>query len=471
MKNFSILILVYLSVLACQNKTDNALANKLLKKHSMGNEIKVFRFHSVAKSEYGPQSYDHAHPKPSTREAEFYLDQSERSYYAEVKRYNFPGTFFFWTKEFQKNQHSYRYDVNGVLYGKRVVQRDSGAYGRAIKQAEEMLSFKQIGQLYAAKDFAVLAMDPSQSSIELKVRANSDTLVLNFETETKQLLSTHNLSKNTKYFFKDYVREGPFYYASEIKFVDFDGFEETTHVAEVGKLDVLDSEKLVLPKDHGAIFEDLDLDIELEKLSANLFVISNVDYDRYVAFKIEKGSIMVLGAPGGAQVSNEIIELIETKFPNFPIEYVYITHPHSDHMRGLSAYAKKGVKILADPYTKSAIEAFTPFAKDLEHFVFHPIENETVLNGVKFYFPTNSHSKSQSFAYFIEEEVIYEGDFLEVPLDNTIPTYMSEVERQFVTFLKNENLQYNRIIGHHRNGNIQPEIVEAYYQNNLQEGP
>ena len=51
-------------------------------------------------------------------------------------------------------------------------------------------------------------------------------------------------------------------------------------------------------------------------------------------------------------------------------------------------------------------------------------------------------------------------------LDNAIASYMSAVEKEFVEFVNDEKLAIKRIVGHHRNGNISPEVMHRYDQEN-----
>ncbi|WP_448564633.1 hypothetical protein [Thalassotalea ganghwensis] len=79
----------------------------------------------------------------------------------------------------------------------------------------------------------------------------------------------------------------------------------------------------------------------------------------------------------------------------------------------------------------------------------------------------SSHTKEQSLAYFEKSQIIYEGDFLEVPRDNTITRHMAQVEKEFIEFIRSEDLAIKRIIGHHRNNNISPKVMNAFYQANI----
>lgn len=176
--------------------------------------------------------------------------------------------------------------------------------------------------------------------------------------------------------------------------------------------------------------------------------------------------IMVFGAPISDKLSEEAIALINKQFPDTPIASVYVTHPHSDHIGGLTAYAKRGIPILTDAYSAEAIGAYPKFQQDIERFKFQPINHKDVVGGVEFHVLENSHAKGQSFAYFPEAGILYEGDFLEIPYDNSTASHMPEVSKEFIEYVNGEKLLINRIVGHHRNNNISAETMNALYDAN-----
>ena len=153
-------------------------------------------------------------------------------------------------------------------------------------------------------------------------------------------------------------------------------------------------------------------------------------------------------------------------FPEKRITSVYVTHPYSDHIAGLATFTKIGAVILADAYSIEAIRAYPRFKKDLATFKFQTIENDDLIEGVRFYVLENSRAKRQSFAYFEDKGIIYQSDFLEVPFDNTIPQILPSYSKTFIDFVRSKQLKVDRIVGHHRNNNISLNIMNKLYDSN-----
>ena len=94
------------------------------------------------------------------------------------------------------------------------------------------------------------------------------------------------------------------------------------------------------------------------------------------------------------------------------------------------------------------------------------LANEQVIDGVRFYVLENTRSKRQSFAFFEQDGIIFQTDFLEVAFDNTIAKILPSYSKRFIEFVRSEQLKVNRIVGFHRNNNILPEVVNQSYQAN-----
>jgi hypothetical protein len=154
------------------------------------------------------------------------------------------------------------------------------------------------------------------------------------------------------------------------------------------------------------------------------------------------------------------------QFPQKKITSVYVTHPYSDHIAGLTAYAKLGAEIRADAYSIEAIKAYPRFKEDLETFKFQMIANDELIDGVRFYVLENFRAKRQSFAYFESSGIIYQSDFLEVAFDNTIPNILPSYTKTFIDFIRRKQLKIERIVGHHRNNDISIDVINKLYDSN-----
>lgn len=126
-------------------------------------------------------------------------------------------------------------------------------------------------------------------------------------------------------------------------------------------------------------------------------------------------------------------------------------------------YAKKGIVVRADAYSVEAIKAYPDFSNDIAMFKFETIEHNEMVDGVRFYVLENTHAKRESFAYFKASGIIYQADLLEVAFDNTMAKVIPNTTKTFIDFVRSKQLNFNRIVGHHRNNNITLKVMNKAY--------
>ncbi|MEW6992056.1 MBL fold metallo-hydrolase [Colwelliaceae bacterium 6441] len=467
----SFISILFITTVKAQTITTESFIERL--KHHY-KPINMMTHYSVTYKSTGKsptQSYDYSHPDKTYRREIIDVDMSKKQYFSHLTRGGFPGGFVFNTKEFQTDNKRYRYDVNGVLWGKQVSELNT-KFGYQLRvndvtEAVDILAVKEMLNESTNKTKLTSKFDVMSNRVTIEKNSTlQGKLTYTFQVNPIRLLSHYNEKNGQKFSYSNPVHYNGIEYASKV-LMEEAHFSSEILIENVVAINKIDAMKLMIPKGYGPIVNDQQLDLTTEMIGKDLYLISHVS-DRYIAFKVDDSGIMVFGAPLSEKWSEKVIAHINKQFPNKKIESVYITHPHSDHIGGLAAYAKKGITILADPYSVEAIKAFPGFAKSIDSFTFRPFMHKEVINDVRFYIPDNAHAKGQSFAYFEDSKIIYEGDLLEIPFDNTIATYMSLVEKQFVEFVRAEQLIIKRIIGHHRNGNISPEVMNAYYQKNTQ---
>jgi hypothetical protein len=280
-----------------------------------------------------------------------------------------------------------------------------------------------------------------------------------------RLLSLNNKSMRRIYFYDDYQTTNGITFARSI--VQYTNGDMTpTFIKRIASLDVIekiDPAKLAIPQGYGPIISERDRTLVSSEIAKNLYLVTDSSAWRNSLFKVNGDEIMVFGAPISPELAEQTIELIYGQFPSKKITSVYVTHPHSDHIAGLPAYAKRGIVIRADAYSIDAINAYPPFANDIATFKFQTIEHDQLMDGVRFYVLENAHSKRQSFAYFKDSGIIYQADFLDVAFDNTIAKELPSYTKTFIDFVRSKQLKLRRIVGHHRNNNISIEVMNKTY--------
>jgi len=389
----------------------------------------------------------------------------EKKHYFENVIHNYSGGRKLDEIHFHNDTDSFRYAKNGLPYGKRLKSQDMDDYE----------GFKNL--IMVNVDFFAIRPLLEESNIEAAIKLHHDktsgrtTLIHTsaddhvveyvFGDSPLRLLSLNNKSMRRIYFYDDYKTNNGLTFARSI--VQYTNGDMTPtfikHIASLDIIEEIEPVKLNIPKGYGPIIPKRDRTLHSSNIAPDLYLVTDSSAWRNSLFKVTGDEIMVFGAPISADLARKTIKLITDQHPKKKITSVYVTHPHGDHIAGLSAYAKRGISILADAYTIEATRAYPPFAADIAKFKFQTIKHKQMIDGVQFYVLENSHSKKQSFVHFKHSGIIYQADFLEVAFDNTTAKEIPNYTKTFIDFIKNEQLKINRIVGHHNNNNIPVEVV------------
>ena len=449
---FSVCLVISLILSACQPSKNST--RQPLQDQSQNVDIEPFTVAYTRKGVNAYQSYDYQSPDTLIRKYEVSFSLSPQQFHSQIRSY-FPGGFVFEQYEIQPDTSSsaIAWDGNGIILGKRYVNTGKKRFQEVNKQLKSILTFLQLADL---NDNDIISS--TEQHVMAETYIDSDTTIYTFEKGTMKLLTVENSLKNEEWVYQEYKEPYPHSYASKVTY-KINGKERFTYQIEsVSPLIEIPRNKMELPKGYGPELKNND-EVEIKKLSTRLYLINNVAGDRNVLFLNTGKSVIVFGAPINDKWSKKAMEVIQAELPDTPITHVYVTHPHSDHIGGLAAYASSGTTILSDHYSIEAIKHYPRFQSVISDFKFQSI-NDITLEDVTFYEVNNDHSKGQSFAYFEKEDVIYLGDFLEIPQDNTIPEHISNTAWQFIDFVIAKEIPVSRMVGHHRNDSITMDIID-----------
>lgn len=417
------------------------------------------------------QSYDFRNPTPIVKSRTTDLDFTNRYYY-EDDISTWPGGFVFHYRDFQNAKQSLQYDVNGVVNGKRVREFDLNNFDVIKKRTDNLIDFLAVRNFlknHSMTDKFSVVFDAMNASVTLKYLGKKQAKQYVFSTMPIRLLSVVDTENQKTWHYTKHMSSEGLSFATQIQLNDMKGRDKLYTIKYIKPINMIAKSKLMTPMNYGPVIPHKTPDnsaLKSQNIAPNIYLVTNALASRNILFKVIGNNITVFGAPLRDSFSNEVIAVIKKQFPMKKIDQVYVSHAHHDHIGGLRAYAKLGATILADAYTIEAIKHYKRFSDSIKDFTFTPIKHKQLVDGVRFYVPKNSHSKGQSFVHFEHEQLIYEGDFLEIPFDNTIATNMSDVEKTFIEFVRKENIMFKRIVGHHRNNNISPMVMNAYYSKN-----
>jgi glyoxylase-like metal-dependent hydrolase (beta-lactamase superfamily II) len=398
----------------------------------------------------------------------------EQEHYFENVIHHYPGARKLDEVHFQNNTNSFRYAKNGLPYGKRIVKQsmdDYQGFKELILANVDFFAVRPLLKEINAENTNTMARitihqdKVSRKTTLIHQSAEGKVVEYVFGESPLRLLSLNNQSAGRHYFYDDYQTTNGITFARAI--VQYTHGDLTpTFIKRIAGIDVIkeiEPTKLEIPKGYGPIIPKRDRALAASEIASNLYLVTDSSAWRNTLFSITGDEIMVFGAPISEKLAEQTIELIHGQFPNKKITSVYVTHPHSDHIAGLSVYAKRGVMILADAYSVAAIKAYPPFANNIATFTFQTIEHDQIIDGVRFYVLENAHSKQQSFAYFKDSGILYQADFLEVAFDNNVAKELPSYTKTFIDFVRSKQLKLNRIVGHHNNNNIPVELMNEIY--------
>lgn len=473
--SLTILTLIILTSLSsCGQKiTSKNILAKLNEKYKFtANEKKyIVSYKYTGLSPY--QSYDYKHPEDKINGFGIYtieIDKEKKEYFTH-DRSQFPGNFVFEFKHFQNSKTAVSYDVNGVIDGKKLIKQNEDAYENELKRVGNVLSFEQVAILLSSHkmgdDLNIKINEDDNTAVIIHTNSQNIINTYTFNIPSLRLKALESTEDNSLVVYEDYSTEGNFEYAKKLDIYRSNKFSASISIENLKKTSGIVSSMFDIPKGYAYPKETEHKKTKITNIAKNIYLINLVNNSRFVLFKVIEKNIMVFGAPLSDEFTEETINLIKEKFPSKTIKYVFVSHTHSDHIGGLNAFAKRGITILADDYTIDGIKNYPEFNETIHMFNFKPLANKEIINGVRFYVLENEHSLKQSFAYFIDEQIIYEGDFLEVPADNSIASHLSNVEKQFIEFITNEKLKIKRIVQHHRNSNVSISTMNAYYNANI----
>ncbi len=417
------------------------------------------------------RSWDYQAPNRYTafKVTEFDL---ENKHYVENVVHHFTGGRKKDELHFQNSTESFRYEKTGIPYGKRVVRQSM----------DEFEDFRDI--ILVNIDFFAVTPLLLENNVTANVRlqrdtvsgktslihqtANSKSVEYVFNDKPLRLLSLNNSSNRRRYFYDDYQTTNGLTFARSI--VQYTNGDTTpTFIKRIERLEILKEiapEKLKIPAEFGPVIPKSDRTLITKEIAADLYLVTDSSAWRNSLLKVKGDEIMLFGAAVSPKLAEQTMQLILDKFPNKRISSVYVTHPHNDHIAGLSAYAKRGITIYADAYSIAAIKAYRPFANDISTFKFQTIEHQQTIDDMRFYVLENSHAKRQSFVHFQDSGIIYQADFFDVAFDNTTVKALPSYTKIFIDFVRDKQLKLNRIVGHHYNNDISPRLMDKDYRAN-----
>lgn len=397
------------------------------------------------------------------------VDMENRHFYDNDTLY-FSGGRVYDRVQFQNDTESFFYEKSGATLGKAIIRRGMNNFDGFVKHQVMNVDFLAVRPLLNETDIenTILVEHDDISSTTIVTHTPDEGIVITykFRNAPLQLESIDKGSANGFFVYADYQTTGEYTYARSVNKY-YDGASEPNYISFNDHFDVIESiaqYKLKVPDGYGPEMERGDGILVANEIAENLYVVTDSSASCNALLYIVADKIKIFGAAANERFAEKTLQLIKEQFASKTVESVYVTHPHTPQIAGLSTFVTHGVEILADAYTIEAIKAFPKFTDDIANFKFRVLENEQVIDGVHYYVLENMLAKRQSFAFFEGHGVIFQSSFLHIPFDNTIAKIVPTYSRAFIDFVRDKELKFSRIVGNYRNNNISVEVVNRTYE-------
>ncbi len=200
----------------------------------------------------------------------------------------------------------------------------------------------------------------------------------------------------------------------------------------------------------------------IEDLGNGVVLIKNVGDGRNVLAVLDDNGWWIFGAPLNSDLSLATHTLLSEKTGQSSIASVFVSHAHGDHIGGIAYYLEQGASLrVSDSVYEQLLDVNIPFLKEASIQTFSGVfEIQLGNTAIELHEVSNTHANGLSFVWLPQEKLLYQGDFLSVPNDETITPAMT-ITHELDAYLKRREIEFTRMIGHHNHDMITPAIYQS----------
>lgn len=450
MNTISSCLIAFLFAFSFSSKAQDAesFVRSAMQRSGNWQQISTIRYKTTGKNYNKWQNYSFTHPKPTTDEALRSFDLRANVYYSKtIARYG--GGYIFEFVNIGKDTTRYVYDALKSRTGLQLQKGGKKIFDAGFLWLNETFPFYALQTVLQSGDTLQLRND---STVRRILKAGYEDFVFSPAQQLTRITRVQN-AQTTEKIFSDYKTSGLLSYPQTASLYINKELARIDAIEEFLVNEVFNTTLLQIPSEYKYI-APVATAMKVSKIKKDVFLIENVPGGRNVLFVNMNNYLVVTECPVSTEVSQSIIELIKKTVPGKKIGYVHLSHFHNDHSNGIKAFAAAGATLIATAPTVAAMQTLVDTPSALKKSVFskqYTLKDSN--HEIRFYEIKNSHAEGMSFLYLPAEKIIYEGDLYSLPDDGTI-TPAIEITRDFEKFIRDKNLQVERIIGHHGHSNI-----------------
>ncbi|HKX87558.1 MAG TPA: hypothetical protein VJL37_12880 [Flavobacterium sp.] len=456
MKKTQILFLLLLPYFAFSQNTNKIIENTLSKQGDW-NSLNNYQYTLKRALYVDGQYYSTTEAKPLKAEAYFSKDISTNRFYNRTIT-NFPGGYRFDFIAIGKENQVFNYDYGKNRAGIAVTMSDKNTMLIQARQNITALPFYILTDLSKSTDTLISYENETEKSIVRKFKDGSETYLISKKEGFLQKIINKQGKRETVILFEEYQNKDNLWFPIHIKTFTNGSITSDEKVTNMKFNIKFPDDHFEVPKDY-ALTNTTNSPLQAKEIGKGIYLIEKVSNDRNVLFADMGDYILVTEAPVSTTVVKSILEVIQKTLPNKKIK-VHISHFHTDHIAGIGAFTEANTTIICTQKIAERIKKFLNLKTD-HSLTFELFENSKILNGdnkeIKLFNIANSHAEDLAFVYIPNESIIYESDFLSIPIDGTTTPAIA-ITKILDKYLKTNKIQFRRMIGHHGLSDITPEI-------------
>lgn len=189
--------------------------------------------------------------------------------------------------------------------------------------------------------------------------------------------------------------------------------------------------------------------VEFREIAEGIFQITGTTHHNLVV--VGPDSLAVFEAPFYAARSKEVLAALRQRWPDKPVQYLVLTHHHTDHIGGMGEYVKAGAQLVVAAANGGFFrEIFA--ASEIGHGDIITIGERGELpdfgRPVELLWVPNSHAFDMIIAYFPDQKLLFATDIYSPGRPKQPPNYPGEL----LQAIRYYDLEVSQFIGGHGAG-------------------
>ncbi|MCH8862508.1 MAG: MBL fold metallo-hydrolase [Proteobacteria bacterium] len=189
--------------------------------------------------------------------------------------------------------------------------------------------------------------------------------------------------------------------------------------------------------------------VALRQIGERIFQVTGTSHHNLVI--VGPHSLAVIEAPFYPARSKVVLAALRQRWPDKPVQYLVLTHHHTDHVGGMDEYVKAGAQLAVAAGNKAFFENILT-GSGIRHKEILTVRERRLLpdfgRQIELLSVPNSHAFEMIVAYFPDQKLLFATDLYSPGRPKQPPNYPSELLQAIEYY----GLDVERLIGGHGTG-------------------